>query len=131
MRKFKPAGDAECVDRGGAVVAHLLVRVHVWSVDHGPRETCRILVSRTSELGSASSADSKNFVLGWGWVCPLARRMDGVLVHQSARTACLTIVGMTAPVLGSVLIGKQGSIKRGCVYACRALVGGGHLVLVD
>ena len=43
VRKFKPAGDAECMDPGAAVVAHLLVRVHVWSVDHGPRESCRIL----------------------------------------------------------------------------------------
>ena len=29
VQKFKPAGGAECVDRGAAVVAHLLVRVHV------------------------------------------------------------------------------------------------------
>ena len=64
MREFKSAGDAECVGRGAAVVAHLLVRVHVWSVDHEPQETCRILVSRTSKLGSASSAGSQNFLLG-------------------------------------------------------------------
>ena len=57
--------------------------------------------------------------------------MDGVAVHQSKGTACLTIVGMTAPVLGFVLIGKQGPIKRGCACACRALAGGGHPVLVD
>ena len=35
MREFKLAGDALCVDRGAADVAYLLVRVHVWSVDHG------------------------------------------------------------------------------------------------
>ena len=61
----------------GVLLLWLIFRVHVWSVDHGPRETCRILVSRTSELGSASSESSQNFVLGQSWVHLLARRMGG------------------------------------------------------
>ena len=61
----------------------------------------------------------------------LLEEWTGVPVHQSARTVCLTTVGMTALRLGSVLIGKQGPIKRGCAHACRALAGGGHPVLVD
>ena len=64
MREFKLAGDAQCVGRGAADVAYLLVRVHVWSVDHGPRETCRMLVSRISKFGFASIAGGQSFVLG-------------------------------------------------------------------
>ena len=75
MRETESTGDVQCVDRGVADVAYLLVRIHVWSVDHGPRETYRTLVSRASELGSASScpgmklgthAYSKN---GWVSLC--------------------------------------------------------------
>ena len=72
-------------------------------------------------------------ILSWDEVgyARLLEEWTGVPVHQSARTACLTFMGMTAPVLGSVLIGKRGPIKRGCAYACRALAGGCHRILMD
>ena len=72
-------------------------------------------------------------VLSWDEVgyASLLEEWTGVPVHQRARTACVTIVGMTAPVLGSVMIGQKGSIKRGCACACRALAGRGQPVLVD
>ena len=55
-------------------------------------------------------------VLSWDEVgyARLLEEWTEVPVHQNARTACLTIVGMTAPVSGSVMIGQKGSIKRGC-----------------
>ena len=72
-------------------------------------------------------------ILSWDEVgcARLLEEWTGVPVHQSARTACLTIMGMTAAVSGSVLIGKHGPIKRGCAYVCRALAGGGHTILMD
>ena len=117
--------------RGAAVVAHLLVRVHVWTVDHGREKPAEYwfpgpVRSALRVLRAVKNLSWDEFVYA-----RLLEEWTGVLVHQSARTACLTIVGMTAPVLGSVLIGKQGPIKRGCAYACRALAGGGHPVFVD
>ena len=72
-------------------------------------------------------------VLSWdeAGYARLLEEWTGVPVHQSAKTACLTIVGMTAPVLRSVMFGQKGSIKRGCAYACCALAGGGQPVFVD
>ena len=64
VREIERARDVWRMDWSVADVAHLLVRIHVWSVDHGPREACRVLVSRARELGSASSAGSQSLVLG-------------------------------------------------------------------
>ena len=84
-------------------------------------------------VGSALRVLRAVKILSWDEVgyARLLEEWTGVPVHQSAITACLTIVGMTAPVLGSVLIGKHGPIKRGCAYACRALAGRGHPILTD
>ena len=59
------------------------------------------------------------------------KELTGGFVHQNARTVCLTIVGMAAPVLESVMVGQTGTIKRACAHACRVLAGGSQPVLVD
>ena len=43
--------------------------------------------------------------------------MDGGTCAPECENSVPHCVGMTAPVLGSVLIGKQGPIKRGCAHA--------------
>ena len=49
-------------------------------------------------------------VLSWDEVgyTRLLEDWTGIPLHQNARTVCLTIVGMAAPVLGSVMVGQTG-----------------------
>ena len=86
-------------------MTYLLVRIHVWIVDHGPREVCTVLVSRASKLGSAKSAGSQSLVLGCCYVHMSARRVDGGTCASKYENSVLDYRGN----------GGSGGVCHGCV----------------
>ena len=105
------------------VIPHMLVQ------DHAIQETD---ASRSGLNYASATGDSIPNL--WKQKLPLLTQEGSLraMTFQAAqRTVCLTIVGMASPVLGSVMVGQTGTIKRGCAHACRALAGGCQPVLVD
>ena len=73
-------------------------------------------------LSSALASSESSQILSWDEVgyARLLEEWTGGTRAPECENACLTFMGMTAPVLGSVLIGKRGPIKRGlCVCVPR------------
>ena len=87
--------------RGCSDVVHYLVQLYVRSVDLPPREPRGVLVPRTSELvPSSAEGDVSSGTLA------CSKTGHGV------PALCFALTGMVVPMLGSVVVGNTGPVRR-------------------